>query len=277
MARNEEATAELRSQFEQLNLKEVSFSTIGHAAYAWLNETKAGPPFSTPDAASQMVGMLSKGQTLGEVSQDRFRPFFEMLATQTDPSATVQEWSLRNGHEPQAPGTGGGHVGREPTTSEPEPIVFNVDESLRPLLDPIIERYEGAQAVVDQRQAELDAAKHERNVLLNILKAAGVVERKKYVAKQAAPPKAKKSGPHISEESALKILEEIRGYLASNPPALPDVPASFTRPDIERGLGLHHSKVSAAVDRLRDLGHVRAAGITTSPTTNQKTNVYALT
>jgi hypothetical protein len=70
-------------------------------------------------------------------------------------------------------------------------------------------------------------------------------------------------------------LEDIRGYLASNPPALADVPGSFTRPGIERALGVHHSKVTAAVDKLRELGYIRAAGVLAGKT-GQKVNVYAI-
>jgi competence protein ComGC len=269
---NREASDELRTKLEQLNLKEVSYSTIGHAAYAWLNETKAGPTFSTPDAASQMIGILAKGQSVGETSQARLEPFFTMLAEQADPIATIEQWSLRNGHEPQAPGIGGGAIERRTDTPRAE-FVPEVDEELVKLLAPIQERYEAAKREVDQHQAELTKLKAEANRLLGILKAAGIVPKAQY---QKREPKAKKArGSHVSDERAMEILGRIKSYVASNPPALPDVPGSFTRPAIEKAFDLNHSQVAAAVEKLREQGYVRAAGLSTTPS-GQKINVFAV-
>jgi hypothetical protein len=271
---NREASDELRTELAQLNLKGVSYSTIGHAAYAWLNETKAGPAFSTPDAASQMIGILAKGQSIGETSQARLAPFITMLAEQDDPAATVQEWSLRNGHEPQAPGLGGGRIEHR-TNGEPEPVVLEVDPELAALLAPVQERYEKAKAEVDQHQAELVKLKAEANRLLGILKAAGIVPKAQYQKKEPKPKAKKSSASHISDEKAMEILGKIKGYVASTPPALEDVPGSFTRPGIEKALGLHHSQVGAAVEKLREQGYIRAAGLTSTPS-GQKVNAYAV-
>jgi len=264
---NASRSAELRARLEALKVNKLSFSTLGHASYTWLNETKAVSPFTTPAAASQMFGILSKGETLGQSSQERIAPFIEMLEASENPSATIIELSERNGHAAQLAGQGGGSVEEEPIT------VFHITERMRPILQPIVERYEEAQAEVERIREQFDAARTEASTLLNMLKAAGAVERKVYKPQKKMPQKQSK-GSHVSEETALRILEQIKGYVASSPPALEDVPGSFTRPEIERGLGLHHSQVGAAVERLRDMGHIRAAGIVKLG--NQKANVFAV-
>jgi hypothetical protein len=274
MTTNQEKTQELLAQLERLNVGELSASTLGHANYAWLNETKAATPYSTPDAASQMYAVLRKRQTVGETTQERIGPFLEMLASEEDPIATIQEWSLRNGHEPQAPGLGGGTVERR-TEVERAELNQEVDDELVKLLAPIQERYDAAKREVDRLGTELAKARAEANRLLAILKAAGIVERMTYLKKESAPkPRKQKHGTHVSDETALKILEGIRGFVASNPPALEDVPGSFTRPAIEKGLGLHHSQLGAAVEKLREQGYIRAAGLTTK--SGQKTSVFAV-
>jgi hypothetical protein len=274
---NKEATAELRSRLDALPIAELSASTIGHANYAWLNETRHEKPFGTPDAASQMYALLRKGNTIGEMNQERMTPFLEMLATEADPAATVQQWSLRNGHEPMAAGRGGKNIS-EPTPS-PEPSVepvTEIPESLRALLAPLQARYELLEEEVAKRQAYLDEAKSELTTLRQMLKTAGVIEKAVYrKSEPESKPRKQAKGSHVSDETAQNILEQIRGFVASNPPALEDVPGSFTRPMIEKGIGLHHSQVGAAVEKLREQGYIRAAGLTTAPG-GQKTNVFAV-
>lgn len=268
---NASRTAELRSQLDALKVDDLSASTLGHAAYAWMTEAKMADPFSTADAASQMVGLLRNGKTLGEKTQERLRPFLDMLAESDKPRETAVEWSQRNGHAPTRPGLGGGLL-----SEEEEITVYNIPEHMRPLLEPIVEQYKVAQAEVEKRRTYFEEARSEAAILLNMLKAAGVVEREKRTKREEKPKPRQARGSHISEESAMKILEDIRGYLANgHPPTLPDVPGSFTRPELERALGLHHSKITAAVERLREMGQVRAAGVVASPS-GQKVNVFAV-
>ena len=271
---NREATAELRSQLNALPLGHLSASTLGHANFAYLRETRAAEPWDTPSGANQTLGLLRKGTTLGEINRQRVSVFLAMLREQADPAQTVEEWSLRNGHVPQAPGIGGGHVKHEP---RPEPVApeVEVDPELIALLAPVQERYEEAKAETDRLQAELAKAREESNRLLAILKAAGIVPRATYQKKEEKKPKKKSKNSHVSDETAQKILEGMRGFVASNPPVLEDVPGSFTRPQIEKALGLHHSQVAAAVEKLREQGYVRAAGLTQAPS-GQKANVYAV-
>jgi hypothetical protein len=273
---NAENSAALRDRLGALKTDAAS-NVLGHALNAWAKETKQDDPFPTPSAAAQMFGILRKGATVGETTYRRIDPFLSMLAGVNDPDAVIQELSLRNGHVP----IHGTQNGSEPQVQEPEAeeqemMVFHIDPAMRELLQPIVERYEIAQGKVDEQQAILDGLKKESSTLLNMLKAAGVVERKKYTPQKPKPEPKKKKQNHVSETTAMEILEKVRRYMADgHEPALPDVPASFTRPEIEKALGLHHSQVGAAVEWLRERGQVRAAGITTNGI-GQKVNVYAL-
>lgn len=268
---NASGTAALRTQLDGLSLSKLSASTIGHAAFAWQDETKATNPFPTPVAASQVVGLLRKGKTLSETTQERLVPFFAMLAESPNPAETVTELSQRNGHVPQRAGLGGGKLEEEDIT------VFHITEKRRPLLQQIVDQYEVAQAETEKRRAQFEEARAEAQILLNMLKAAGVVFERRKKHKRVKEGPAKRKGSHISEESALKVLEDIRGYIADgHAPVLPDVPGSFTRSEIEKALNIHHSKVGAAVGRLREMGHLRAAGVVASGKSNQKATVFAL-
>ena len=256
---------ELQAIVSARPLAEIPSNQLGRATHAWLMSSRAVQPYDTADGAAQTYSILRKGKTIGQLNIERTKAFLAMLDGENDPVAAIENWAKRNGHQP-------------PAEEEDEPRV-NVPDEVRELLGPIAERYEAAQTIVEQKQAELNEAREVRNTLLNILKAAGIVPRDKRTGSPGRRPKEepkKKNKNHVSDETALKILEQIKGYVASNAPALPDVPGSFTRPDVERGLGLHHSQVGAAVEKLREMGHVRAAGITRSPATNQKTNVYAV-
>jgi hypothetical protein len=257
--------AELTKRLGTQPLAPISSNQLGKATHAWLMSSKAVQPYDTSDGAAQTYSILRKGKTIGQLNIERTEAFLAMLDGEDDPVATVENWAKRNGHQP-------------PDQEEDEPRVRIPDE-VRELLGPIADRYEAAQTIVEQKQAELNEAREVRNTLLNILKAAGIVPRDKRSGSPGRRPKEepkKKNKNHVSDETAAKILEEIKGFLASNPPVLEDVPGSFTRPQIEKAIGRHHSQVSAAVEKLREQGHVRAAGIVAADNTGVKTNVYAV-
>jgi len=261
------ASRQLQAIISSRPFAEISSNQLGRATYAWLMSSKAVQPYDTADGAAQTYSILRKGKTIGQLNIERTEAFLAMLDGENDPVATVENWAKRNGHQP-------------PDGEEDEPRV-NIPDEVRELLGPIAERYEAAQTVVEQKQAELHEAREVRNTLLNILKAAGIVPRDKRTGSPGRRPKTepppKKNKNHVSDETALKILEEIQAYFRDGgEPALPDVAGSFTRPQIEKMTGRHHSQMSSAVEKLRDMGHVRAAGITKSPVTGMKTNVYAL-
>jgi hypothetical protein len=262
-----EKSRELQARLSRRPLSEIPGNQLGKATYAWLIETKAAQPYDSPDGAGQTYSIVRAGKTIGDLNILRLESFLDMLEEEDDPYATVQGWIHRNGGNP--------------TDDDDDTPRVNIPDEVRELLGPIAERYEAAQTIVEQKQAELNEAREVRNTLLNILKAAGIVPRDKRAGHPGRRPKEaptpKKNKNHVSDETALKVLEEIRAYFAEGgESALPDVAGSFTRPQIEKVTGRHHSQMSAAVEKLRDQGHVRAAGITKSPATGQKVNVYAL-
>jgi len=270
---NQEKTAELRGRLDSLQLGDVSASTIGHAAYAWLGNGELA--YSTADAAAQQVALVRKGATIGERNQERIGSFLSMLQESADPAATVVELSARNGHVlGERPNPIGAVKIEEEPKKEPA-LTPPLPQELVPLMDNVRSMYDTAKAEVDRLQEELREKRAVANQLMGILKAAGVEERAKY-DKKAPEKKKRPSHASVSDATAQKILGEIKSILATTPPALSDVPGSFTRPLVEKATGRHHSQIGAAVEKLRESGQIRAAGLVETGKGKMKTNVYAV-
>jgi len=280
---------ELQALLNKAPFKKISASQLGRANFAWLHKVPAAPPYSTADAASQSYALLRKGQTLGDSSLDRINPFIEMLGNlgernQDDVVPTIERLAAQNGKPIDDQNPADHPIGAVTKELPPElAISAEVTEALAGAFGQVKLLYEQKKGELVRREDELAGLRSEVRQLEGILKAAGIVPREKRSGHpgrrptQEEPAKKRPGHGNVSDATALVILDQIREFFSNGgEPALPDVAGSFTRPQIEQATGRHHSQVSAAIEKLREQGHIRAAGITKHPTSGMKTNVYAL-
>lgn len=271
-----ERSRQLAEQLKAPSFREISSHQLGKATYAWLLETKAAEPYDTPTGAAQTFGILRKGTSVGEMNIARTEAF--LAAIEGDPAEFVARWAGQNGTGPDL------HDGNPARELPPELVVSEeTQKAMAAAFGQVKLLYDQKKAELTKKEDELHGLRSEVRQMEGILKAAGIIPRAvrqghpgRRPPKEEPPKKQRQTkGSHVSNETAMKILEQIKGFVASNPPVLEDVPGSFTRPQIERGLGLHHSQVGAAVEKLREQGYIRAAGLTQAPS-GQKMNVFAV-
>lgn len=255
-------------------LLEIPANQLGKATYAWLRSSKAAKPYDSHEGAAQTFNLLRKGQTIGDVNIERTEAFLD--AIEGDPKEWVTTWVERNGHLPAASGTPSG-----PRDPAPELVISEeTQQALQGAFGQVKLLYDQKKNELAREEERLYQLRAEVRQMEHALKAVGLMPREKRNGTPGRRPaasqeKPKTKGSHVSEETAMKILEEIKGYVASNPPALEDVPGSFTRPAVEKALGRHHSQIGSAIEVLREKGLVRAAGLTTNEK-GRRMNVWAV-